>query len=111
MRFTDRFSALKLDPSQHKGELNPVEQVSYNDIQKWLEALYALSQIDDPVVQKIFPDNQVASLYRLPTIEEWEFIARNRSQPQGLDHFGDSGGSWMNTAEYLRLGLPYSVDP
>ena len=53
------------NPSGFKGADHPVEQVSWDDCQKFLEKLNALPEVEAS-----------GRIYRLPTAEEWEFACR-----------------------------------
>ena len=99
-RFPGRFDAFNEDPSNFKGDLNPVEQVSYMDIMIWLEALNDLSKADDPIISTLIPGHIKGSIYRLPTEAEWEFVARARGQAKGLYYFGDNEADLKNHAWY-----------
>ena len=70
------------NPSHFKGKAkNPVEQVSYNDIQQFLQKLNAAN-------------SRSGFLYRLPTANEWEYILRggpiSKSQSQYHYYFARS---------------------
>jgi formylglycine-generating enzyme required for sulfatase activity len=70
------------NPSQFKNKAkNPVEQVSYNDIQQFLHKLNAAN-------------SRSGYLYRLPTADEWEYILRggpiSKSQSQYHYYFARS---------------------
>jgi formylglycine-generating enzyme required for sulfatase activity len=70
------------NPSRFKGKAkNPVEQVSYNDIQQFLQKVNAAN-------------SRSGFLYRLPTMYEWEYILRggpiSKSQSQYHYYFARS---------------------
>ena len=102
-RFPGEFDALlNANPSHFPGDLNPVEQVSYEDIQVWLTAANKLIDAGDPVVQEIMPGTAKGSRLRLPTEAEWEFVARARGAAKGLYHFGENEAelpvyAWFST--------------
>jgi formylglycine-generating enzyme required for sulfatase activity len=68
------------NPSYHKGDNLPVENLSWNDCQKFIEKINKLG----------------AGTYRLPTEAEWEYACRAGSSsefcfgdnPQDLDNYG-----------------------
>jgi formylglycine-generating enzyme required for sulfatase activity len=63
------------NPSKHNGCARcPVEQVSWNDIQEFLEKLNAKSGLQ----------------YRLPTEAEWEYAARGGAQSRGYTYSGSN---------------------
>ncbi len=78
---------LNADPSIIKGDQNPTEHVSHNDIGMWNAAVNELSKLDDPEVQNVlksfFPGHKKSDVYRLPTEAEWEFVARIRGLSSG----------------------------
>jgi formylglycine-generating enzyme len=71
------------NPSHFKGDDLPVEKVSWDDVQVFLEALNSLT-------------NQA---YRLPTEAEWEYAARGGSLSKGYKYAGSNDLSevgWYN---------------
>ncbi|GHV58266.1 hypothetical protein FACS189460_5780 [Deltaproteobacteria bacterium] len=68
------------NPSYFKGRDNPVENVSWEDVQEFIKRLNQM---------------EGTNKYRLPTEEEWEYAARAGSQTRY--HFGDSE---RNLGEY-----------
>ncbi len=59
------FAVMGENPSEFKGSDCPVEQVSWNDCQKFLEKLNALPEV-----------KASGKTYRLPTADEWEYACR-----------------------------------
>ncbi len=62
------------NPSHYKGENRPVESVSWNDIQEFIEKLNA----------------KTGKRYRLPTEAEWEYAARGGNQSAGYKYSGSN---------------------
>jgi formylglycine-generating enzyme required for sulfatase activity len=90
LKFPGKYDALNPDPSKFKGELNPVEQVSWDDVQLWLGALNELAAQGDAIVNKVMPGHKPGEIYRLPTEAEWEFVVRARGEANDVYHFGES---------------------
>jgi formylglycine-generating enzyme len=78
-------------------EMNPVEQVSHNDVMLWIQGLNELSQLDDQNVQNalkaLLPNHVRGAHYDLPTDAQWELVARNGGQAPGEFSFGNSDTS------------------
>jgi formylglycine-generating enzyme required for sulfatase activity len=71
------------NPSRFKGRSNPVEQVSWNDVQEFINRLNKQEGHDR---------------YRLPTEAEWEYAAR--AGTTGVYSFGNDAGSLGRYAWY-----------
>ena len=69
---------------------HPVENISWNDLQKFLSIINQLSQSNNPKIWEIFPDHKPNSFYRLPTEAERYFIVTNRGRNYSTYHFGKS---------------------
>ena len=62
------------NPSKFTGDNNPVEKVSWNDIQEFIKKLNA----------------QTGKRFRLPTEAEWEYAARGGNQSKGYKYSGSN---------------------
>ena len=69
-------SVMGNNPSEFKGRSNPVEKVSWDDVQRFISRLNS---------------KEGANRYRLPTEAEWEYAARAGSS--STYHFGDDKGA------------------
>ena len=73
------------NPSKFKGMNNPVDQVSWNDVQKFIQKLNKL---------------EGTSVYRLPTEAEWEYAAR--AGGQSTYFFGDDNSTLGSYAWFKK---------
>ncbi|GHT81764.1 hypothetical protein AGMMS49960_05370 [Betaproteobacteria bacterium] len=71
------------NPSKFKGRSNPVEQVSWDDVQTFIQRLNA---------------KEGTNKYRLPTEAEWEYAAR--AGTKSTYSFGDDAGQLGSYAWY-----------
>jgi formylglycine-generating enzyme required for sulfatase activity len=84
---------LPLNPAFNKGEYNPVENVSYQEVQVWLKLLNDLSneansQLQDKL-KALFPGHQKGDIYRLPTEAERTLVMRLSGLATGVFSHGD----------------------
>ncbi|MDR3175498.1 MAG: formylglycine-generating enzyme family protein [Desulfovibrio sp.] len=82
------------NPSEYKGWSNPVEQVSWDDIQVFIQRLN---------------QNEGHTRYRLPTEAEWEYAAR--AGTESIYSFGDDARELGNYAWYDEDYLSSSTHP
>ncbi len=80
----EKRSEFNLDPKNfvdREDERLPVAIHSELEIFSWLEALNVLSSMNNNKLQielsSLFPNHYLGKKYRLPTIAEWEYAARN----------------------------------
>ena len=62
------------NPSKHKGDNLPVEQVSWNDCQEFIDKLNSIT----------------GKTFRLPTEAEWEYAARGGKKSRGYQYSGSN---------------------
>ena len=67
-------AVMNANPSRFKGANRPVEQVSWDDSQKFIRRLNLLT----------------GRVYRLPTEAEWEYAARGGNRSQGYSYSGSN---------------------
>lgn len=93
------------DPSRNKGENNPVEQISHDDItENWLPAINELSKINNSELQKsltqLFPGHYLGKTYRLLTEAEYEYLAKQSGLATGKFTHGPNENTLNDYAVY-----------
>ena len=85
---------LNPEPSFVTDDMNPVENMSYNDAMLWHQAATELSKLDIKSVQEklksIFPKHQKGDIYRLPTLEESIYVSHLMGFANGRYSHGNS---------------------
>jgi formylglycine-generating enzyme required for sulfatase activity len=79
---------------------NPVEQVKFSDVQKFIRQLNLLAKNKDPLIKELIPDHQEGDVYDLPADEQLEFVMRNRGRSNGSYFFGDNESKLKEYAWY-----------
>ncbi len=76
-------------PSEYKGDLHPVENMSYDEVILWINAINKLSTNGESKLSEIIPGHVNGDRYRLPSEAEWEFVVRGRGEFYDLYYFTD----------------------
>ena len=93
------YSVMGSNPSNFKGDKRPVETVSWNDCQTFIEKLNSLTAGKRPAGRS----------FRLPTEAEWEYAARGGSKSRGYTYAGSNdldavGWYWENSGRSRLSG-------
>lgn len=103
-------SRLPLSPSHFDGIAHPVENVSYTEVQKWIEGLNQISANNHPELYKIFPQHQKNQRYRLPTSDEFEYFMSQ----MGTSYFSGQASTKEEVAkiyDYANFGRREATTP
>ena len=99
------FDSLNADPSAFKGDLRPVESVSFENVQLWIEALNKLAAAQPSLVGEIIPHHRQGDTYRLPENSEFALIAGKINFPSG------NMSRWAFLAADANTPAPASTNP
>ena len=76
-------AVMKKNPANFKGENRPVENISWEDCQKFAAKMNAL-----PNLKKALEAESIKGTFRLPREAEWEYAARGGIYSQGYTYAG-----------------------
>ncbi|OFZ15320.1 MAG: hypothetical protein A2Z20_03505 [Bdellovibrionales bacterium RBG_16_40_8] len=79
---------------------NPVENISWDDVQEFIKRLNELAKNDAPIIKEFIIDHKKGEQYRLPTEAEWEFVITGRGQINSIYHFGNNKDDLKNYGWY-----------
>jgi formylglycine-generating enzyme required for sulfatase activity len=99
-KFPNRYDNLNGTPSNFVGGLNPVENISYSEIQLWLKAFRDLAKRNDPIIFEITTEHLRGDTYRLPTEAEWELAMHRGGAENGLYHYSSFSSNHDRHAWY-----------
>ena len=68
---------------------HPVEMVSSEDADRFVTALNEWVKTNHPDLDRLIPIQPRGYRYRLPTAQEWQYVASGRGVSKGPWHFGD----------------------
>jgi formylglycine-generating enzyme required for sulfatase activity len=86
---------MEKNPSYFRNKKNPVEQVSYDDVQKFIAKL----------------NGQTGKNYRLPTEAEWEYAARGGNKSKGYKYSGSNtvgNVAWYDSIDDNKVHYSFS---
>lgn len=90
------YEDLETEPSNEKGNLLPVTNVSYDYIAKWLNGLNTLSQRGEPELKFIINGHEDGFVYQLPSDKHWQAFVGAFSGQIFLNHEVESLYSKIN---------------
>jgi formylglycine-generating enzyme required for sulfatase activity len=100
------YNEMNATPSHFEGENNPVNVVTYDNINLWKKGLNELSELENTEVQKtlekIFPGHKQGKLYSLPTEAQWEYVARLGGLAEGDYSFGNGNADLGDYTVYAQ---------
>jgi formylglycine-generating enzyme required for sulfatase activity len=106
VKFHNKFNKLNSSPSYFNGELNPVENICYEDLTLWIEGLNELSKLADINVQQsliyLFPNHKFGDKYALPTEAQWELVSRLGGVAEGNYSHGNTRRNLSDYAVYYE---------
>ncbi len=82
-RFPQKYQ-IDSDPSNFKGDTRPVEKVSHEDAEKWVNALNDLSDAGEPALQNLIPGHKKGMRYgAFMTEAQREYLMKNAKTEDG----------------------------
>jgi formylglycine-generating enzyme required for sulfatase activity len=102
--------SLPEDPSQQKGDLNPIESVTFRQVKAWIQALNKLSEEGAPELEEIFVNHNKGAKYRLPSEAEWEYVAKRRGD-QTEDFFINDGDNLLTDFAWIHSNAKSQTQP
>jgi formylglycine-generating enzyme required for sulfatase activity len=84
---------------------NPVERISWDNIQDFIAKLNDLASKDNPLIYAIIPDHKKNYYYNLPTRHQWVYVATNQGQIKKYEEYFTDGKTayeygWLQGKNY-----------
>lgn len=104
-KFPEKYQ-IDADPSNFKGDTRPVEKVSHEDAEKWVNALNDLSDAGEPALLNLFPDHKKGMRYEASMTEAQREYLMKKARTED----GDSIDEMIKRNDTAKLKQYFAFD-